>query len=289
MSAIDTLMSGSIDMHIHFIPDSLSGRRQNALWLAESAREAGMRALVLKSREYMTVPIALLVDELVPEVSVFGSLTLDNEVGGFNPTAALAAARMGAKVVWMPTFSAANSRAKVEKTFGFKLAGGTLSILDSGGKLLPEVKEIIQIVKEYDIVLASGHLSPKEVFALADEAQTAGVSKMVVTHALQGQIMDAALTTDQIKQLAQSGVFIEHSFWGSMPTVGGTDPEKIVDSVRDTGAECCIMTSDFGQDYHPPAPEGMRLFIATMLRNGLEEKEIEIMIKTNPAKLLGLT
>jgi hypothetical protein len=288
LTAIDSLIAGSIDMHIHFSPDSLQERRQNALRLAYSARDMGMRAIVLKNREYNTVPLALLVSEMVPEVQVFGSLTLDNEVGGINPSAVLSAARMGARVIWMPVLNSVNSKARTESTLGFKLAGPSIFILDSSGKLIPEVKEIFQIVKEHNIVLATGHISPREVFALAEEAQRIGFDKMVVTHALQSQLTDAALTGEEIKQLARSGAFIEHSFWAWMPTTFRADPKQIVESVKATGADRCIMSSDFGQYFHPPAPEGMRLFIATMLRNGLEEKEIEMMVKTNPAKLLGL-
>ena len=247
-----------------------------------------MRAIVLKSRDYNTVPLALLVSELIPEVRTLGSLTLDNEVGGINPSAVLAAARMGARVIWMPTLSAVNSKARTEKTMGFKLAGSGLSILDSSRKLLPEAKEIIEIVKEYDIVLASGHLAPREIFAIVEESQRIGFAKVVITHALQEQLMDTALSAGEIKQLADGGAFIEHSFWAWMPTLFRTDPKQITESVKMTGAERCIMTSDFGQYYHPPAPEGLRLFIATMLKNDLDENEIELMVKTNPAKLLGL-
>jgi hypothetical protein len=282
-------MAGSIDMHVHFDPDSVQERRQDALQTAGSARELGMRAIVLKSREFMTVALARLVGRLVPEVSVFGSITLDNEVGGLNPAAVLAAARMGAKIVWMPTLTSANSKAKMESASGLKLPGRGQSIFDSNGKLLSEVKEIIQIIKEFDIVLASGHLPPREVFTLVEAARAANLSKIVITHALQRQIMQVVLNADEIKQLAQNGAFIEHCFWGSMPTMPGTDPQQIADSVRACGAEHCIMTSDFGQEYNPPAPEGMRLFIATMLRKGLQKEEVELMVKTNPARLLGLT
>ena len=93
---------------------------------------------------------------------------------------------MGAKVIWMPTFSSSNSKSVVEKVLGFKLPGVEQVILDSTGKLKAEVKEIFQIVKEYNIVLASGHVSPREIFALAEEAQRIGFTKLVVTHALQG-------------------------------------------------------------------------------------------------------
>jgi hypothetical protein len=288
LSVVDKLTAGSIDMHVHFSPDSLQERRQDALRLAQSARDLGMKAIVLKNREYTTVPLALLVSELVPEVRVFGSLTLDNEVGGINPAAVLSAARMGAKVIWMPVLNAANSKVKTERTLGFGLAGPAIFILDSNGKLISEVKEILQIVKEHNIVLASGHISPRETFALAEEAQRVGFTKMVATHALQSQLSETGLTFEEINQLARSGVIIEHSFWAWMPSTFRADPVQITQSVKATAANCCIMTSDFGQYFHPPAPEGLRLFIATMLRNGLGEQEVEMMVKTNPAKLLSL-
>lgn len=53
-------------------------------------------------------------------------------------------------------------------------------------------------------------------------------------------------------------------------------------------AEHCIMNTDLGQNYNPPALEGMRMFIATLLRKGLEAKEVEMIVKINPIKLLGL-
>ncbi len=288
MSAIDNLMKGSIDMHIHFSPDFLMERRQDAMELTRSAKELGMRAIVLKSREFNTVPLALLANKLNPEVQVFGSFTLDNEVGGLNTAGALAAARMGAKVIWMPTITAANSKAKAERIMGLKLPGEGQFILDSSGKLKSEAREILHIVKDFNIVLASGHLSPREIFALADESQRVGFSKMIITHPLQSQLMDEALSIDELKQIASTGAIIEHCFWGWMPTVSKSDPKQIVEAVKAIGAEKCIMSSDFGQFYHPTAPEGMRLFIATMLRNGLDEKDIGVMVKTNPAKLLDL-
>ncbi len=289
MNTLDALVSGAIDMHVHFGPESLMERRQDALQLARSAREIGLRALVLKCREYNTVPLALLVSELVPEVRVFGSLTLENEIGALNPAAALSAARMGAKVIWMPTFSSSNSKAVVERVLGLKLPGEEQVIVDSGGKLKAEAREILQIAKEYNIVLASGHISPQEVFALAEEAQRIGFDKMVVTHALQGALTSVLLSRDQLKNLAKEGVYIEHSFWDVLPTMSLFDPQKIVDLVNDVGAEHSVMTTDLGQSYNPPAPEGMRLFIGTLLRKGLNAGQIELMVKTNPAKLLGLT
>ncbi len=288
MTEIDNLIKGAIDMHVHFSPDSLIVRRQDALELAQSARDLGMRGLVIKAREFNTVPLALLATKLVPEVQVFGSITLDNEVGGLNPAGALSAARMGAKIIWMPTITALNSKAKTEKHNNYKLPGEGITILDSKGQLKPEVKEIFQIAKEFNIILASGHSSPKETFALAEEAQRIKFTKLVVTHALQSQLAEVALTMEEVTQLARGGAYIEHSFWGFMPTISNWDAKMLADSIKATGAERCIMSSDFGQYFHPPAPEGFRLFMATIFRKGIAERDIEIMVKTNPAKLLGL-
>jgi hypothetical protein len=284
----DNLINGSIDMHVHFSPDSLQDRRQSALQLAQTASQLGMKALVLKSREYNTVPVANLVNEVVPQVLMFGSLTLDSEVGGLNPAAVLAAARMGAKIIWMPTFTSVNSRARTEKALGFKLAGNAITLLGPDNRLLPEVKEIIQIIKQHDIILATGHIAPKEIFALVEEARQAGVAKIIITHVLQGPLMDSSLNAEEILRLAKMGAYIEHSFWAWMPTMGRSDPALIVESIRSTGAERCIMSSDFGQHYNPPAPEGLRLFVATMLKYGIPEKDIKLMIRTNPSRLLGL-
>jgi len=48
------------------------------------------------------------------------------------------------------------------------------------------------------------------------------------------------------------------------------------------------MSTDLGQYYNPTPAEGMRMFMALLLKNGISEREIEYMAKENPAKLLGL-
>jgi imidazolonepropionase-like amidohydrolase len=58
--------------------------------------------------------------------------------------------------------------------------------------------------------------------------------------------------------------------------------------MKTVGAEKCIISSDLGQAYHCPPAEGMRMLIGILLRLGLSVKEVELMAKVNPAKLLGL-
>lgn len=286
--SVNKLMAGAIDMHIHIGPESRLKRKQDSLELARTAKDAGMRAIVLKNREYGTVALALLTQKLVPELLTFGSITLDNESGGLNPGAVLAWVRMGARVVWLPTATAANSKSKVLRSRGLDLPGEPQTVLDSKGKLLPVVNEIFSIVKEHDIALGTGHLAPNEVFVVVEAALKAGLKKVVVTHVLQPQLMDVILTNDEIVRLAKMGAFIEYSYWTCRNNIAITDPAVLAASIKQVGAAHCILTTDFGQIDNPPAPEGLRDFIGDLLEKGIPAADIETMVKTNPAKLLGL-
>jgi hypothetical protein len=281
MTVIESLLKGSIDMHIHYGPDPRVERRVDALQVAGQARDAGMRAVVLKSHEYPTAPVAYVVNQVVNGISVFGSICLDFEIGGLNVHALEASAKLGAKVVWMPTFTSAND---VKLNTGRE--GGT-SVLDSGGKLLPVVDELLNIIKNNQMVLCTGHISTAETFALVERALEKGISRIIITHPL-WPAGGSKMGLVQQKQLAQKGTFIEHCFGNTMPFPDRLDPMKIAEAVKFVGAEHCVMTTDLGQAHNPCPAEGMRVAIGTMLKCGLSEKDVELMVKTNPAALLGL-
>lgn len=48
------------------------------------------------------------------------------------------------------------------------------------------------------------------------------------------------------------------------------------------------MATDFGSMLNPPPVEGMKLFIRLLLAMGVSEKSIDLMLKRNGAKLLGI-
>jgi hypothetical protein len=284
---IDDLVKGSIDMHCHHAPDALIEGRMDALETVKLARDMGMRAVVLKSTYFPTKPMADIIGKLVPEVKVFGSVCLDNEIGGLNHEALEPLAKFGTKVVWMPTHSSTNSRANMRRIPGVVLEGEGFSLIDTAGKLVPEVSRIMAIVKKYNMVLANGHVSPRETFALFEAAQAMGITKLVVTHGL-WQNGSVKFTLDELKKLGQMGAYIEHCYVGFLPTDFRYDPKPMMDAIKYIGAEHCIMGSDLGQYYNPPPAEGMRMFIALMYKNGISAPEIELMAKKNPAKLLDL-
>ncbi len=100
--------------------------------------------------------------------------------------------------------------------------------------------------------------------------------------------MEAVPTVQEQQQLADAGAFIEHTLWTVMPTGGKQDIGEVAEAIRRVGVQKYVMSTDFGQAHHPPAPEGMRMFISTLLQYGFSEDDIELMVKINPGKLLGL-
>ena len=287
-SDIDSLLRGSIDMHLHHGPVA-GPTRFDALELAQQAKQAGMRGIVLKDSGYPNAPLATIIRKLVPDLEIFGSLCLNFNCGGLNYHAVESYAQLGAKVVWMPTYASANSISTFRK-LGVPMEGEGISIIDGKGKLVPEMAPILAIVKKYDMVLATGHISPEEIFALVEEALRIGITKLLITHPLDKEFSDRVPTMDELKQLACMGAIIEHTFVCHLPTEFSRNPAHTVEAIRELGAEHCIISTDLGLFTHnPPPAEGFRMFIATLIRHGITGEEIELMAKLNPAKLLGLT
>jgi hypothetical protein len=286
-SDIDVLLQGSIDMHVHSGPVA-GPTRFDAMELAEQALQSGMRGLVLKDSGYPTAPLATIIRKRVPGVEVIGSMTLNFNYGGLNHHAVEASAQLGARVLWMPTYSSLNSINKF-RALGVPFEGEGVSLLDASGQLVPEVGPILSIVKRYDMVLATGHISPPEILALSDAALGMGIRKLVITHPLDQEVVDKVPSMEELKRLAGLGAYIEHTFVFHLPTESSRDPAHTVKAIRELGAEHCIISTDLGLFTYNPSPvEGFRLFIATLLRSGVTTKEIELMAKVNPAKLLGL-
>ena len=279
---IDRLYHGSIDMHVHVAPDPEWDRRMDTYETAQAAEQGGMRAFVAKSFFYPTTTEALITNHMLGNAEAYGSVTIGySTTGGLEHAAetVLNHAKIGCKVVWFPAFDAMHCRKGIGRE-------GGIYILDASGKLRQEAKDVLAVIKEYDMVLCKGHMSYPETKALFEEAVSMGISKMVVTHPLS----DAwgLFTHEEMKYLADLGAYTELVFGNLMPRLGSMDPADYVDLVKEIGAERMIMSTDLAQCMDPTPAEGMRFFIGTMLQFGCTEEEIEWMVKKNPAKLLGI-
>ncbi len=292
VTTIDRLVKGAIDCHVHAGPDPFHQRRLDAVQLAREAQAAQMRAVVLKSHHYGTAPLAYIVNQVVPEVLVVGSLVLNEGVGGLNPAVVEVAAKTGAKLIWMPTYSSVVDTKRRTDTNKHRLPATKavcdrgISLLGEGGELVPQMTPILEIIKDGNLVLATGHISVPEIYAISTEAKRMGI-KVVITHPLT-EDFGSTLTIEQQQALVHKGAFVEHCFDTCMPLHGGLNPLRMAEAINKVGAEHCILSTDFGQADNPTPVEGIRMMIATLLECGLNEKELELLVKVNPAKLLDL-
>lgn len=271
---VQKILKGSLDLHVHAGPDAGRERRLDALETARHAYEAEMAGFVLKSHEYPTAPLAHVLNQMYPGLQIAGAIALNRSVGGLNPEAVEVSARLGARVVWMPTFSAdAWLRRRGE--------GPGITIVTDDGQLAPELDEILEIVLSYDMVLASGHVSPSEALALFTEARSRGVTRLLATHP------GAVASIGEQQEIASLGAYIEHTFLSCMPSSGTTSIEELVSSLNTLGLEHCLVTTDFGQWMNPPPAEGMRMAIAALLDAGMTPSQVSTLVKDNPGKLLG--
>ena len=153
------LMKGVIDMHVHTNPD-LRLRAYDDFELMEAAIRVGARAIVIKTHQGSTVDRAYLCNrhnEIVHgkmnDFTMFGGITLNRVVGGMNPKAVDVALRMGAKVVWLPTQSAKNHLEKMKQD-----TSRCVEVIKDG-TIVPELKTILELVRDYDAVLGTAHIS----------------------------------------------------------------------------------------------------------------------------------
>ena len=269
-------LTGVIDMHVHAGPDSRP-RAMNDWEAVRMAEAAGLRAVLLKNHFTMTPDRAALAAQLVPNLHVFGGVALNRSVGGINPEAVRQMAAFSGqrgKVVWLPTF---DSEFFVTRA---GTSGPFVPVLEDGRPVAGLI-EVFSVVAENDLVLAMGHSSPEEVLALIPFAREQGVENILVTHVF-GQ--DA--TRSQIRQMAALGAIMEMDWLAAY-----TNPpllDDYVEVIQSVGAESFIISSDFGQEGNPDHASGMRDFIIALRSREINQEQIDIMAKYNPAKLLGL-
>jgi len=281
-------LKGIIDIHTHGDPDS-APRKIDVLDLAKLAEQEGMRAIVLKNHYAPTAQVAYLVNKLVPGVQSFGAVSLDRAVGGVNPEAvAQAAAFKGhlLRVVWMPTFDSEND-------VKFNKRNQPWVAVSKNGQLLPEVIEVLKLIAKLDVALATGHSTAEEDLMLIREAKKQGIRKIVVTHPTQPLIN---MKIPQMQEAAMLGAYLELCAGQVLPSPQGQSKlgetrlgiPDFVRVIHSVGAEHVILSSDLGQPANPVHTEGWKTYLTMLKQGGITDKEIDLMARHNPAKLLGL-
>lgn len=273
------LLRGAIDLHGHAAPDPFAKRRMDAIELIAAAADAEMAAIVLKSHEYPTQPLAWALEPEHAPLEVYGAIALDHGVGGLNPDALETALRIGTRVVWMPTFDSVWSR----NTFGrFHSKAAPITVLDEAGALLPVVDELLALIVEHDALLCTGHLSPDETDAIVAASRGRGI-RTVVTHATAFNI---PLEVQQ--RAAERGAFIEQCGNVLFRAEGAAEAAaQIFEDVRAVGPEHVVLSTDLGQAENPPPPEGFGRWAEAFLDAGFAAEDVARMVQANPRAAIG--
>lgn len=280
------LLNGAIDLHIHTAPD-IYPRSVTAYEAAIDARRAGMKAIVIKSHSTDTSARAELVRSM-SDFPVWGGVALNLPVGGLNPYAALECARQGGRVVWMPTTSARNFLSQADNVPTLREKSPTSSgglVITENGELLPAVEEILGIVLEHDLVLASGHLSAVETGLLFERAVALGLRRLVITHPHADFI---AMPVSQMRSLGRLGVLNEMHYSFLTPAV--SPPQSmgaLAETIKQVGVEYCFLATDGGQSINPKPVEMLRRFVEGLIEFGFSQDELHYMTHDAPARILG--
>jgi hypothetical protein len=283
--------AGTIDMHVHSHPD-VFGRSMDDVDVAQLAKARGMRGLLLKNHVATTADRAALAMKAVPGIEIWGGIVLNNAVGGINPAAVEWMHRMyGArgKVVWLPTFDAD----KHIKTLVDKNGSGIRVAPD--GKVTPQMEEVLKIIARENLLLATGHIHPEEVIAVVKRAKELGVKNVMVTHGLTNI---PGLSMEQAKQVVAMGGTIEVCYLQFMTGPNASQAwmrhwtqvagNTVAMAVKELGAHGIVLSTDLGQQGNMTHPDGIENMIAAVKAAGVSDADIDIMLRKNPARLLGL-
>lgn len=280
-----SLLRGSYDVHQHTGPSSTTQRPFDQMEFAIQACEMGMAGIVCKDHTFSTGPSVQLSQKVVDKwaeehnrkkIEMFGGVVLNNAVGGLNPEAVVATYRIGGKYVWTPNMDAAHHR----KATGNPKGGG-ISLIDEDDKVVPEFKEILELMAETDMVLGICHQSTKERYIVVKEAFKMGVERVEINHINYPLTM---LTPEQAKMFADLGAYVGiYAMHLAYPIFSWDEAMAFYHAV---GPERIVLASDCGHIETGLPWEGMRKLILGFLFRGVPDEHVKLMCQTNAYNLL---
>jgi len=292
---IESLLVGAVDLHCHSGP-SVMPRSLDHIEALYEAANAGFSGMLIKDHYYSATPITELLTKQFGHLGVklFSGVPLNNATGGFNIHAVDHGIALGARLVWMPTFTAKNHIDHNARAGGFPhttkelIEPDPLTVLDTNGRIIDAVKPILDLIAKHDLVLSGGHLHITEIFPLFEEARARGVKRFLVNHPT--FLIDASL--DDIRTLTGMGVYVEHSFCMFIEIQRGKppmrDPQELRELITAGTVERTILASDLGQVNNDRPVDGFRSIMGTCIDLGYSDDQIRQMTSRNAADLIGL-
>lgn len=285
---------GALDLHVHAAP-SLFERWGDAWDLAEACEAAGMAGFVLKSHRMSTVETAAHLRPRFPSLKIFGGLALNAFVGGVNPIAVDAQLRVGARIFWLPTIHSAHHGEKCGCLGGFHFQKPNtpqsgpkvepLRVVDDSGALTPSMKDVLHLLDRSPAALASGHVSPEEIFSIQRYIAIEKLEiRFVINHV---QFTVPALTLRQLGELQSGSTWFETVQLCISPLVGCATPKDIAGQLASLPDAQWILASDSGQRANLKSPDALHQLASALASEGVDETRLERMMRDEPLRLLG--
>ena len=286
------ILKGILDIHVHAGP-SVANRQVDAADMLKEAVVAGYRGFLVKDHYFPSCMGVKMVQEHCDArgVEIYSSMALNNSMGLFNLMALDAAINMGAKIIYFPTVSSKNH---IDHHKGNFVGSGKMSVpetpvvyVDENGVMDPAAVECLKLIAEKDVVLGTGHGTAWEIDHLVEKALEVGVKRILVNHPQ----FHIGASYEQMTKWAKLGAYIEMNVcvFTSGSKLGSLDDQVIADMLKAVPLEQMILDSDMGQNGNGSPVEGMYRFIRLLMdKFGLSEEDINLIAKTNPAKLLGV-
>jgi hypothetical protein len=300
----DPSLVGAIDVHLHLDPDSPGAggtiRAIDVFDAAKIAMERGMRGFVFKThQDTSSASGAYLVRRhVLGTFEIFGRMASNYATGGINVATLEHFSQIKGgwgRIYEMPTrdsITATQAPGSMNREslarsrpWMLMMPEGTPAYIavSKNGQLLPEVKQLIgQLAKIRTVdsngrmVLATGHATPEEHLLLAQEGRRQGLN-VLLTHP--GDI-------PQLAEAARLGAFVELTAAQVYKTRAQSAAAAAL--VKKIGAEHIIVSTDCGQTTNVYPTDCLVLAARGLRANGITQRELDLMYKVNPAKLLGL-
>ena len=249
------MITGIVDFHVHSAP-SLAPRHTHDPATADAAHSSGIATLVLKAHEGSTAERASLLGD-----GAVGGVVLNSPVGGANPDAVMVAARLGGRVVWMPTISSPVHKAAHESPELSAHQGITFRAVPvaADGQVLAEWYDVFDEVAAADLVLASGHLSLDETVAVFTAARQRGVRRFLVNHPMMRFL---GWRDEHAAALQALDARIEVGVLADILTEPGRGTEHLAACYPH---ELLVFGSDLGHAHYPTMADGLAAWTQRLL------------------------
>lgn len=283
----------AVDLHVHVGPEVMP--RKYTLEQLVKSETGKLGGVAVKSHYFPTTPFIRELKDVSKKFKIIGSVTLNNSVGGLNAEAVKSAAAISENpvIVWFPTTSAQNYLNKSEYEIRPEWVLGTayksrlskdvrgIQILENR-RLVPEALGVLKVIKDLNLILATGHVSWEEAKILVTTANKIGIRKTILTHPIY-QLIDMPIRVQS--ELANLGALIEICY--SMYSIDNIGIKKIMGPIRTIGPKYFILSSDVGQPASPSPSQALLEFSKLLSKGGLGGQELYQMMVVNPNKIIA--